>query len=101
MPCSSRFCRTCRRMLLRWGWRRKALVGGVFSGFDLNQGRGGGAILTIMAPPNRRKPRSPLRGTAEPQAAPSPTADAQQTTDGFQLVIDALKLNGLDTIYGL
>src|SRR3954453_11461139 len=41
-------------------------------------------------------------GTAEPQvAAASPTADAQQTTDGFQLVIEALKLNGLDTIYGL
>jgi len=37
-------------------------------------------------------------GTLEPQVA----ADAQtQTMDGFQLVIDALKLNGLDTIYGL
>ncbi len=37
-------------------------------------------------------------GTAEPQVA----ADVQtQTVDGFQLVIDALKLNGLDTIYGL
>jgi oxalyl-CoA decarboxylase len=36
-------------------------------------------------------------GTVEPQVA----TDAQQTADGFQLVIDALKLNGLDTIYGL
>jgi oxalyl-CoA decarboxylase len=37
-------------------------------------------------------------GTVEPQVA----ADAQaQTTDGFQLVIDALKLNGIDTIYAL
>src|SRR5215204_3449195 len=37
-------------------------------------------------------------GTVEPQVA----SDAQQqTTDGFQLVIDALKLNGLDTIFGL
>src|SRR4249920_3147404 len=37
-------------------------------------------------------------GTLEPQVA----ADAQtQTIDGFQHVIDALKLNGLDTIYGL
>src|SRR5437016_14178240 len=35
-------------------------------------------------------------GTVEPQVA----AQAQQT-DGFQLVIDALKLNGIDTIYGL
>jgi oxalyl-CoA decarboxylase len=37
-------------------------------------------------------------GTIEPQVA----ADAQAAvTDGFQLVIDALKLNGIDTIYGL
>ena len=37
-------------------------------------------------------------GTVEPQVA----AEAQtQTIDGFQLVIEALKLNGLDTIYGL
>jgi oxalyl-CoA decarboxylase len=39
-------------------------------------------------------------GTAEPQVAAA--ADVQQpSTDGFQLVIDALKLNGIDTIYGL
>jgi oxalyl-CoA decarboxylase len=38
-------------------------------------------------------------GTVEPQVA---TTDTQaKVTDGFQLVIDALKLNGLDTIYGL
>ncbi len=37
-------------------------------------------------------------GTVEPQVA----SDAHtQLTDGFQLVIDALKLNGIDTIYGL
>jgi oxalyl-CoA decarboxylase len=37
-------------------------------------------------------------GTVEPQVA----SDAQtQAVDGFQLVIDALKLNGLDTVYGL
>src|SRR5262249_4147692 len=40
-------------------------------------------------------------GTVEPQVASAPDAQAQQVTDGFQLVIDALKLNGLDTIYGL
>jgi oxalyl-CoA decarboxylase len=28
-------------------------------------------------------------------------AQSQETTDGFQLVIDALKLNGIDTIFGL
>jgi oxalyl-CoA decarboxylase len=33
-------------------------------------------------------------------AAP-PAAAQPETVDGFQLVIDALKLNGLDTIYGL
>jgi oxalyl-CoA decarboxylase len=37
-------------------------------------------------------------GTAEPQVA---TSAATQLTDGFQLVIDALKLNGIDTLYAL
>src|SRR5256714_5063188 len=37
-------------------------------------------------------------GTAEPQIA---TQAETQLIDGFQLVIDALKLNGLDTIYAL
>jgi oxalyl-CoA decarboxylase len=42
-------------------------------------------------------------GTVEPQVtAASMTTDAQsQVTDGFHLVIDALKLNGIDTIFGL
>src|SRR6185436_13082183 len=38
-------------------------------------------------------------GTAEPQVAAA--GETQVTIDGFQLVIDALKLNGIDTIYGL
>jgi oxalyl-CoA decarboxylase len=37
-------------------------------------------------------------GTAEPQLA---TSAETQSIDGFQLVIEALKLNGIDTIYGL
>src|ERR671936_2500847 len=37
-------------------------------------------------------------GSAEPQVASSVTT---QLTDGFQLVIDALKLNGIDTLYAL
>jgi len=37
-------------------------------------------------------------GTVEPQVA---TQSEVQMTDGFQLVIEALKLNGLDTIYAL
>ncbi len=49
-------------------------------------------------------------GTVEPQVStasdvqqhPGMTTDAQsQVTDGFHLVIDALKLNGIDTIFGL
>ncbi|MFY9315809.1 MAG: oxalyl-CoA decarboxylase [Burkholderiales bacterium] len=39
-------------------------------------------------------------GTVEPQVANANAAQAP-VTDGFQLVIDALKLNGIDTIYGL
>jgi oxalyl-CoA decarboxylase len=37
-------------------------------------------------------------GTVEPQVA---TDAPSQVTDGFHLVIDALKLNGIDTIFGL
>src|SRR3990172_7200877 len=37
-------------------------------------------------------------GTVEPQVA---TGSEVSVTDGFQLVIDALKLNGIDTIFGL
>src|SRR5256886_3349977 len=43
-------------------------------------------------------------GTVEPKAASGQSlanAHPQEMPDGFQLVIDALKLNGLDTIYGL
>src|SRR5690348_13932640 len=38
-----------------------------------------------------------------PSAAPAgaPAAAPQETIDGFQLVIEALKLNGIDTIFGL
>jgi oxalyl-CoA decarboxylase len=38
----------------------------------------------------------------EPAApASAPAAQPQEATDGFQLVIEALKLNGIDTIFGL
>jgi oxalyl-CoA decarboxylase len=39
-------------------------------------------------------------GTVEPEVATTSEA-AAPVTDGFQLVIDALKLNRIDTIYGL
>src|SRR6266536_3531519 len=38
-------------------------------------------------------------GTVEPQVAQS--GGVQEVTDGFHLVIDALKLSGIDTIFGL
>ncbi|HZF20804.1 MAG TPA: oxalyl-CoA decarboxylase [Burkholderiales bacterium] len=40
-------------------------------------------------------------GTVEPQVAAASDVQQSPMADGFQLVIDALKLNGLDTIYGL
>ena len=39
-------------------------------------------------------------GTVEPQVAAAGDAQAK-LTDASQLVLDALKLNGIDTIYGL
>ena len=41
-----------------------------------------------------------LRGRAEDRRRRREQAHAQEI-DGFQLVIDALKLNGIDTIFGL
>ncbi len=40
-------------------------------------------------------------GTVEPQIVTTSTATDAPLTDGFHLVIDALKLNGIDTIFGL
>ncbi len=39
--------------------------------------------------------------SATAQNAETNTAGEQELTDGFNLIIDALKLNGLDTIYGV
>src|SRR5690242_14284520 len=44
--------------------------------------------------------QSPM-GATEGPATTSGEAASQQETDGFHLLIDALKLNGLDTIFGL
>ena len=47
------------------------------------------------------KPAS-IAADATPKVAGSGTTEQHvQETDGFQLVIDALKLNGIDTIFGL
>ncbi len=40
-------------------------------------------------------------GTVTDPGVTAPAAAAQPQTDGFQLVIEALKLNGIDTIFGL
>jgi len=39
--------------------------------------------------------------SAQTPASAAGTAEARPQTDGFHLVIDALKLNGIDTIFGL
>src|SRR6476661_874575 len=36
-----------------------------------------------------------------PAAGAAPAAHPQETIDGFHLLIEALKLNGIDTVYGL
>ena len=41
-----------------------------------------------------------MSAVTEKAAAPA-TEEASKMTDGFHLVIDALKLNGIDTIFGL
>ncbi len=52
------------------------------------------AVVTGHAVPAPAAQPNP--GAAQPTPAP-----AQEQIDGFQLVIEALKLNGLDTVYGL
>jgi oxalyl-CoA decarboxylase len=49
-------------------------------------------------------PSAPSATRSVPDVADAPTGvpgAARRETDGFQLVIDALKLNGVDTIFGL
>src|SRR5213596_1207375 len=49
--------------------------------------------MAIVTPPAATSP------SASP--APAPQGQPQETIDGFNLVIEALKLNGIDTIFGL
>jgi oxalyl-CoA decarboxylase len=42
-----------------------------------------------------------VAGQASASAKPADAGAGQETIDGFHLVIDALKLNGIDTIFGL
>ncbi len=47
------------------------------------------------------KPAPTAAGDATKVAGDGEAGPHSRETDGFQLVIDALKLNGLDTIFGL
>ena len=47
-----------------------------------------------------KNPKETSVGSVEPQVSGA-NAPSQETTDGFHLIIDALKLNGIDTIFGL
>src|SRR5690242_1061416 len=42
-----------------------------------------------------------VTGQASASAKPADASAGPETIDGFHLVIDALKLNGIDTIFGL
>jgi oxalyl-CoA decarboxylase len=42
-----------------------------------------------------------LKTAPAPAAGPASSTGPTRETDGFQLVIDALKLNGIDTVFGL
>jgi len=46
-------------------------------------------------------PSTPSANAADASQQPGSAPGAVAETDGFQLVIDALKLNGIDTIFGL
>jgi oxalyl-CoA decarboxylase len=52
-----------------------------------------------QTPAPRRQDMAEVVGTIAPRI--SQAAEAPPMTDGFHLVIDALKLNGIETIYGL
>src|SRR5215468_7696594 len=58
-----------------------------------------------MLETSTKAPAKPATTTAEdaPKVAGSGEINAQPAAeiDGFQLVIDALKLNGIDTVFGL
>ncbi|HET6802662.1 MAG TPA: oxalyl-CoA decarboxylase, partial [Casimicrobiaceae bacterium] len=48
----------------------------------------------------RKEPVVPAAQSADLASGPA-SAQAQQEIDGFHLVLEGLKLNGIDTIFGL
>ena len=101
MSRSSRLRCSCSRRLLHVGMdrdrrHRKADCSFLTAVKALYDAR----ILTISPlPASILQHEEAQMGTAEPQVAAA--GETQVSIDGFQLVIDALKLNGIDTIYGL
>src|SRR6186713_1834817 len=55
-------------------------------------------IISIERIKRRERPMAETAVKAKPETAPGAE---QELTDGFHLIIDALKLNGLTTIYGV
>src|SRR3954469_16227493 len=103
MPSSTRFFRRRSRRLFFCGWVAREVMEKLrdfspLTSVKVPWGRG----FYHSGPSVWPYPGAPSMGTVEPQVAESKTASAEpQMADGFQLVIEALKLNGLDTIYGL
>jgi len=58
-------------------------------------------MLDTAAKPTAKPATTPAEDTAKITSDGEINAQSQGETDGFQLVIDALKLNGIDTIFGL
>src|SRR5215469_9025729 len=87
-----RFCRSKRRL----PWRRQARAALAHRCYEDHCG-----IPATLRRTNRlREARLAQAATLKEQ--PKTAADeTRELTDGFHLVIDALKLNGLNTIYGV
>jgi oxalyl-CoA decarboxylase len=58
-------------------------------------------MLDTTAKPAAKPAATAAEETSKAMGSDAGVASAGQETDGFQLVIDALKLNGIDTIFGL
>src|SRR3954454_16788890 len=102
MPSSSRFFRRRSRRLFFCRWVASEVMEKLrdfspLTSVNVPGGRG----FYHSGPFRMAISGAPSMGTVEPQVAESKTASAEpQMADGFQLVIEALKLNGLATIYG-
>jgi oxalyl-CoA decarboxylase len=57
--------------------------------------------MATVTPPAATSQSAPAAPAAPHVSSGHNVAQAQEVTDGFHLVIDALKLNGIDTIFGL